>query len=326
MYVDKPLSGIKAVQTLSRLNRAHPRKHDTCVLDFVNDADDIQKSFDPFYRTTILSRETDPNKLHDLQADLDAYQVYDAESVARLVALYLDGAGRDTLDPILDGCVATYIRDLDEDQQVDFKGKAKAFTRAYGFLAAILPFTNAAWERLSIFLTFLVPKLPAPEETDLSKGVLEAVDMDSYRVEARATMAIALADADTEIEPVPTSTGGRAPEPEIDHLSTIIRAFNEQFGAVEWKDGDKIRQVIAAEIPAKVAADSAYQNAMRNSDRQNARIEHDRALQRVILELLSDHTELFKQFSDNPGFKKWLGDTTFGVTYRHDATKPNPAQ
>ena len=140
--------------------------------------------------------------------------------------------------------------------------------------------------------------------------------MDSYRVEARATMAIALADAgrrDRARSP-PTPAAG-PPEPELDRLSNILRAFNEQFGNVEWKDGDKIRQVIAEEIPAKVAADTAYQNAMKNSDKQNARIEHDRALQRVILDLLSDHTELFKQFSDNPSFKKWLGDTIFAETY-----------
>jgi len=316
MYVDKPLSGIKAVQTLSRLNRAHPKKHDTFVLDFLNDSDDIQRSFEPYYRTTILSRETDPNKLHDLKADLDAYQVYDDDSVNRLVTLYLGGADRDKLEPILEACVATYTADMKEDQQVDFKGKAKAFTRTYGFLAAVLPFTNASWERLSIFLNFLIPKLPAPTEDDLSKGVLDAIDMDSYRVEARSTMAIVLGDKDKEIGPVPTTGGGKAPETELEHLSTILRTFNEQFGNVDWKDADKIRQVISEEIPAKVAADTAYQNAMKNSDRQNARIEHDRALQRVILELLSDHTELFKQFSDNPGFKKWLGDATFGATYR----------
>ncbi len=213
-----------------------------------------------------------------------------------MVELYLAGADRDKLDPILDACVAVYIDDLDEDGQVDFKGKAKAFTRTYGFLASILPYTNAGWEKLSIFLNFLMPKLPAPKEEDLSKGILESIDMDSYRVEASATMAIALADEDAEIEPVPTAAGGNAPEPELDRLSNILRTFNELFGNIEWKDGDKIRQVIAEEIPAKVAADNAYQNAMKNSDKQNARIEHDRALQRVILELLSDHTELFKQF------------------------------
>ena len=104
MYVDKPLSGIKAVQTLSRLNRAHPQKHDVMVLDFMNDTDTIQKAFEPYYRTTLLSEETDPNKLHDLKADLDAYQVYDEQQVDDFVELYLGGADRDQLDPILDAC------------------------------------------------------------------------------------------------------------------------------------------------------------------------------------------------------------------------------
>src|SRR4029453_7949437 len=112
MYVDKPLSGIKAVQTLSRLNRAHPLKHDVFVLDFQNDADTIQAAFADYYRTTILSEETDPNKLHDLKAALDGHQVYSQEQVDQLVALYLDGADRDKLDPILDLCVATYITHL----------------------------------------------------------------------------------------------------------------------------------------------------------------------------------------------------------------------
>ncbi len=315
MYVDRPLSGIKAVQTLSRLNRAHPKKHDTFVLDFVNDSDTIQQAFEPYYRTTILSRETDPNRLHDLKADLDGYQVYGPNEVDVIVERYLSGADRDHLDPILDACVAVYIGSLDEDGQVDFKGKAKAFVRTYGFLASILPYSFAEWEKLSIFLNFLIPKLPAPMEEDLSKGILESIDMDSYRVEVRSAMSIALADTDAEIEPLPTSGGGRMPEPEIDQLSNILRVFNEQFGNIDWKDEDKIKEVITVEIPARVAADTAYQNAIQNSDRQNARIEHDKALERVIVQLLSDHAELFKQFSDNPAFRKWLTDTNFISTY-----------
>ncbi|GAB0148826.1 type I restriction endonuclease subunit R [Marichromatium sp. PS1] len=321
MYVDKALSSIKAVQTLSRLNRAHPQKHDTFVLDFYNDSETIQKSFEPYYRTTILSDETDPNKLHDLKSELDGYQVYSQVQIDDLVGLYLNGSDRDKLDPILDACVATYNADLDEDGQVDFKGKAKAFVRTYGFLSSILAYSNADWEKLSIFLNVLIPKLPAPKEEDLSRGILEAIDMDSYRVEVKTSLKIGLPDQDAEIGPVPTSGGGRKPEPELDQLSNIIKAFNDQFGNIEWKDGDKIRKVIAEEIPAKVAADAAYQNAMKNNDKKTARIEHDAALQRVMIDLLSDHTELFKQFSDNPSFKKWLGDTIFGVTYQQQANK-----
>ena len=315
MYVDKQLAGIKAVQTLSRLNRARPQKTDTFVLDFLNDADTIALAFADYYRTTILSEETDPNKLHDLKATLDGCQVYAWSQVEQLAELFLGGADRDKLDPLLDACVAVYNSDLDEDGQVDFKGKAKAFVRTYQFLASILPYTNADWEKLSIFLNFLIPKLPAPKEDDLSKGILETIDMDSYRVEVKEALKIALPDEDSEIGPVPTSGGGRMPEPEIDRLSNIIKAFNDQFGNIDWKDVDRIRQVISEEIPAKVAADKAYQNAMRNSDKAAARLEHDRALQKVVIGMLADHTELFKQFSDNPSFKKWLSDTIFGVTY-----------
>ncbi|MCA9469396.1 MAG: type I restriction endonuclease subunit R, partial [Nitrospira sp.] len=315
MYVDKMLSGIKAVQTLSRLNRAHPQKHDVFVLDFMNDVDTIQKAFAPYYRTTILAEETDPNKLHDLKATLDGYQIYTVTQIEELVRLYIGGADRDQLDPILDACVAVYKEQLDEDGQVDFKGKSKAFTRTYGFLAQILPYTSTEWEKLSIFLNFLVPKLPAPVEEDLSKGILEAIDMDSYRVEKQAAMQIQLPDADAEIEPVPTAGGGRKPEPELDRLSNIIKTFNDQFGNIRWSDADRVHKLITEDIPNRVAADTAYQNAKKHSDKQNARIEHDKALARVMTAVLKDDTELFKQFMDNESFKRWMTDTIFGLTY-----------
>jgi type I restriction enzyme, R subunit len=316
MYVDKPLSGVKAVQTLSRLNRAHPKKHDVFVLDFQNDVDTIEAAFADYYRTTILSEETDPNKLHDLKADIESYEVYDATQVDQFVELYLSEADREQLDIILDACVATYVESLDEDGQVDFKGKAKAFVRTYGFLAAILPYTNAEWEKLSIFLNFLIPKLPAPKEEDLSKGLLETIDMDSYRAEKSAAMKIQLPDEDREIGPVPTSGGGAMPEPELDRLSNIVKAFNEMFGNIPWADEDRIRRLVSEEIPDKVAADEAYRNAQANSDKQNARIEHDAALGRVMNSLIKDDTELFKQFSDNESFRRWLLETVFAITYK----------
>ncbi len=315
MYVDKVLSGIKAVQTLSRLNRAHPQKHDVFVLDFQNDPEMIKEAFADYYRTTILSEETDPNKLHDLKASLDGFQVYTSEQIDDLVGRYLVGDARDRLDPILDECVEVYRAQLDEDGQVDFKGKAKAFTRTYAFLASILPYTKAEWEKLSIFLNFLTPKLPAPVEEDLSKGILEAIDMDSYRAEKRAALRILLPDQDAEIGPVPMTGGGHKPEPELDRLSSILKSFNDQFGNIPWSDEDRIHRLITQDIPSRVSADTAYQNAQRNSDKQNARIEHDKALARVMNAVLKDDTELFKQFVDNESFRAWLTNTIFGLTY-----------
>lgn len=312
MYVDKALSGIKAVQTLSRLNRAHPQKHDVFVLDFMNNSETITQAFSDYYRTTILSDKTDPNKLHDLQLALDEHQVYSPEQIDVFVALYLAGAEREKLDPILDFCVATYKERLDEDGQVDFKGKAKAFTRTYNFLASILPYTNAGWEKLSILLNFLVPKLPAPKEEDLAKGILESIDMDSYRVEKKAAMKVLLPNENAEIEPVPVAGGGRKVEPELDRLSNILKSFNEQFGTL-FTDADRIMKRIQEDIAPKVAADGPYRNAKQNTP-NTARIELDAALMRVIGPLLRDDTEFYKQFVQNESFRRFVTDMVQDLT------------
>jgi type I restriction enzyme R subunit len=312
MYVDKQLSGIKAVQTLSRLNRARPQKYDVFVLDFMNNSETITLAFADYYRTTILSEETDPNKLHDLKAALDGQQVYAPEQVDIFVTLYLDGAERDKLDPILDACVEIYKTQLDENGQVDFKGKAKAFTRTYNFLASILPYNNSGWEKLSIFLNFLIPKLPAPKEEDLAKGILETIDMDSYRAEKKSAMKITLADADAEIEPAPPGGGGWKSGPELDRLSNILKTFNEQFGTL-FKDSDRIVRRITEDIAPKVALDQPYQNAKKNTPNA-ARIELDAALMRVVGPLLNDDTEFYKQFVQNESFKRFVTDMVANLT------------
>lgn len=312
MYVDKPLSGIKAVQTLSRLNRAHPQKHDCFVLDFQNNSEAITFAFQDYYRTTLLAEETDPNKLHDLKASLDGAQVYSPEQVKKIVELFLGGADRDKLDPILDACVTVYTRTLDEDQQVQFKGKAKTFCRTYDFLASVMSYSNPEWEKLSILLNLLTPKLPAPKEEDLAKGILEAIDMDSYRVEKKAAMKIALADQDAEIDPVPTDGGGGKAEPELDRLSNILKTFNDQFGTL-FTDADHVAKRIRDDIAPKVAADKAYQNAKENTP-HTARMAHDQALGKVMQLLLKDDTQVYKQFVENDSFRRFVGDMVYAIT------------
>lgn len=316
MYVDKPLYDIAAVQTLSRLNRSCPGKDEVYILDFANKSSVIEKAFAKYYRTTILSGETDPNKLYDLISLMEGYQVYSAEVVNKVVELFLSGAERDRLDPIIDPCVFTYM-ELELDDQIKFKSAAKAFVRTYGFLGAILPYGNVEWEKLSIFLNLLIMKLPAPRTDDLSEGILAAIDLDSYRNEAQEAIAIKLEDTDAVIEPVPTGNIGHIIEPEMDQLSRIISDFNDMFGNINWHDEDNVRRQLL-EIPAMVSKDKKYQNAMKNSDEQEARTESERALQKVIFAIMADNMELFKQFQDNPSFKKWLSNLVFNLTYNKE--------
>ena len=313
MYVDKTLSGIKAVQTLSRLNRAHPKKSDTFVLDFMNSTDVIQESFADYYQTTILSDETDPNKLHDLKAGLDQPEVYSQEEIDPFVQKYLNGEDRATLDPLLDSCVERYV-ELEEDQQVRFKGSAKSFTRLYAFLSQILPYSNVSWEKLSIFLNVLIPKLPAPEEQDLSLGILESVDMESYRAEKQATEKISLADEDAEIDPIQAERSGGIQEPLMEHLSLILDEFNKTWGN-SFSDPAQVAELIKG-MPEKVNNDTAYRNAKMHSDRQNAQVEHNAALRKQITAALRCNTELYKKYTEDPDFQQWLNTQIFSETYR----------
>ena len=315
MYVDKHLSGIRAVQTLSRLNRFHPKKSDTFVLDFMNTTEVIQESFGDYYRTTILSDETDPDKLHDLKGGLDQAQIYSQEEIDDLVQKCLAGEERSTFEPVLGQCTERFVK-LTEDEQVRFKGSAKSFVRLYGFLSQILPYTNAGWEKLSIFLNFLIPKLPAPEEQDLSLGILEAVDMETYRTEKQATVQIALEDKDAEIEPIQAERGGGVQEPLLELLSLILDEFNKTWGN-SFSNPDHVSEIIK-DMPDRVNEDEAYQNAKMNSDRQNARIEHDAALKRQVTAMLRDNTELYRKYTEDQAFQDDLNGMIFKLTYKPD--------
>ncbi len=313
MYVDKTFGGIKAVQTLSRLNRAAPNKDSVFVLDFMNNPDAIKAAFEDYYQTTILSEETDPDKLHDLRGTLDQYQIYSWEQIDEFAEAFLNDTDRSKLDPRLDTCVEEYKK-LDEDGQVEFKSSAKAFTRLYAFLSQVLPYGNAKWEKLSIFLNFLVNKLPAPIEEDLSRGVLEAVDMDSYRMERKAAQSISLAEEDAEIDSVLPGTGGGTHEPEMDRLSNIINEFNKTWGG-KFSDPSRVSEVLNR-MPEQVLEDQQYQNARKNSGRQNAQIELDSALRRLVTSMVRCQTELYKAYTEDGEFREWLNEEMFRTTYQ----------
>ncbi|XJZ27669.1 type I restriction endonuclease subunit R [Bacillota bacterium Lsc_1132] len=329
MYVDKKLADIKAVQTLSRLNRCYNGKNDTFILDFANNPEDIKKAFERYYKTTILSGETDANKLNDLIDEMEPLQVYTKQQVDTFVELYLNNAEREKLDPILDTCVENY-KGLEMEEQILFKSSAKTFVRTYNFLSAILPYGSVEWEKLSIFLNLLVNKLPRPNNgEDLSEGILESVDLESYRVVAQETMSISLADENSEIDPIPVSTDVGIPVPELDTLTHILETFHDIWGDCDWTDEDRIRRQVA-DLPDIVSRDEAYQNAMKYSDAQNARDESDRATIEAIMNTISTGMELYEAFEsdkrnkNNQSFKKWLLDMVFNATYKPGTHKDHP--
>lgn len=162
----------------------------------------------------------------------------------------------------MDACAAVY-KQLQLDDQIQFKSAAKSFVRTYGFLGAILPYGNVEWEKLSIFLNLLIPKLPTPGGDDISQDILQTIDLSSYRNEAQEAMAIKLEDADAEIAPVPAGKISYFVDPDMDLLSRIIMDFNDMFGNIDWKDADNVQRQILA-IPGMVSKDKKYQNAMKN--------------------------------------------------------------
>ena len=330
MYVDKGLADIKAVQTLSRLNRCHADKNEVFILDFVNDSETIKTAFDRYYKTTVLSGETDANKLNDLIDVMEPMEVYQQEEVDQVVEDYLDGADRTKIDPTLDIGVDRYKK-LDMDDQIEFKSSAKNFVRTYNFLSSILPYGSQQWERLSIYLTFLVSKLPRPDSDDNTEEILEDVELESYRLVANETMSIRLEDEDSEIAPVPVGTSVGIPVPEMDKLSNILATFHDIWGNCDWTDEDRIKKQVA-ELPDIVAQDEAYQNAMKYSDAQNARDESDRATKEAIFKSITSGMELYTAFQDdmrnknNQSFQKWLLDFVFMMTYHPEGDASDTIQ
>jgi type I restriction enzyme R subunit len=317
MYVDKPLADIKAVQTLSRLNRSYPGKKDTgvFVLDFANDAGVIKKAFDRYYRTTMLSGETDPQKLNTLIDSMEALQVYTKDQVETFVSLYLGGADRSLLEPILKACKDRYLA-LEVEEQILFKSNAKNFVRTYNFLATILPYGSQEWEKLSIFLNLLKEILPAPHGDDYTAGLVESVDLENYRSVAQETMSIALANENAIIDPIPVPTDVGITVPDLENLSKILEEFNKVCGGlgIKWTN-DKAAQKQLLDLPETVKASVSYQDAMENSDVQNSRIESDKATRKAIQGNSATGIEFYKAITDHPEFFKFVTDYVFSSTY-----------
>ena len=311
MYVDRVLTDVKAVQTLSRLNRCHPKKRDTFVLDFANDAESIKNSFQRFYKTTILSKETDPNRLNDLIQEIESANIYSEEDIFILNEKYWTGASREEIDPIINNSVERF-KELDENIQIRCKSSIKSFLRTYPFLAAVLPFKSVEWEKLNTYFSLLIHKLPVLRGEDFTEGLIEAIDFDQYRIVKGEEQKIELENSDAEIEPTPVGTPKGKAELNMARLSEIL----DEFNGINWLDKEKAKQQLE-ELPVRLQADEAFVNAARNSDKETAQQQCNMSLMMIIARMLNENTEFCRNYLDNPDFMNFINQRVFNAAYEN---------
>ena len=306
MYVDKPLAGVRAVQTLSRLNRKRPMKEETFVLDFVNTSEEIEAAFQPFYKTTLLSRETDPNKLNDLLSEIEQYGLYIHDEVETLNTLYWTGAQREAIDPLLDTMKERFVA-LDDENKVACKSAIKAYVRTYDFLSTVMPEGSIDWEKKQTVLSLLLPKLPTLGVDDLTKGLIESVDFDAYRLQKQEERNIQLQNVDVEIEPVPTSSLSGVREVDMEYLSVIESEFNELFGNIDWQDSELVRKQVD-EVTERVKNNDDVRNAMLRNDEATANQNCDESTQAEMTQMTQIQTELMQYYFTNQDFQQRLNE------------------
>lgn len=312
MYVDKKLTGVLCVQALSRLNRSAPklgkRTEDLFVLDFFNSVDDIEASFDPFYTSTTLSEATDVNVLHELKDEMDDTGVYEWHEVEDFVKRYWDGEDAQNLSPIVDTAANRFNveLELEDNDKIDFKVKAKQFVKVYGQMASIMPYEIVVWEKLFWFLKFLIPKLIVRDpNSDALDELLNSVDLSSYGLQrVKLNYGIGLNSDETELDPQnPNPRGGHGGDEERDPLDEIIRNFNERWfqGWSATPEEQKIKFInIAESIKQHPDFEAKYKD---NPDPHNRELAFEKMLKEVMLARRKDELELYKLFANDPAFK-----------------------
>lgn len=310
MYVDKVLTDVKAVQTLSRLNRCHPKKRDTFVLDFANDAEDIQQSFQRFYKTTILSRETDPNKLNDMITEIEETNIYTTEEVQELNEKYWSGVSRELLDPIVNKAVERFCK-LDDKKKILCKSSIRGFLRTYPFIAAVMPFKSTEWEMLETYYSLLIHKLPKITGEDLAEGLIDAIDFDSYRLIKGEEKKIELENKETEIDPIPVGTPQGPREPEMMKLSDIL----DEWNSINWINKEKAKQQLE-ELPTRLQADEAFINAAKNSNKETAMMQGAASIMGIVIQMLSENSEFCRNYLDNPDFMNFINQRVMDSVFK----------
>lgn len=304
MYVDKKLGGVNAVQTLSRLNRIADGKADIFVLDFVNSVDDIKDSFQDYYTTTVLSEATDPNLLHDLQRDVLQFKLFADNEVRDFVEKYFEGKTPDVLNSLLDAVVLRFKNFLDTEK-IEFKTKAQDYIKKYGFISQIITFQDTGLEELFIYLKFLIRKLPTKSDP-LPYEILDAVNMDSYKIDKKAETRIKLDNEEGLIDPMGLGSSFKVEE-EIDPLSKIIKDINDRFGT-SFNTTDK---VILNTLSKKMMENNSLKGSIQSNSRDAAKIKFDTIFQTELVSMLNSHFDLYKKLDANPELKSYVNDKIF---------------
>jgi type I restriction enzyme R subunit len=245
-----------------------------------------------------------------LQDALDNAQVYTREQVYDFSDKILANVSLEQLHGILNEVANNFKNDLNEEEKEAFRPKVKTYVRLYIFLSQIVAFENPYLERLYIFLNHLQNKLGGETSTDLAKGILDNIDMDSYRLTLQATRNIVLEQGE-DLKPIPTEMRGGANEPELDKLSNIIDSFNQRYGT-QFEDTDKVRRVFDSLLTDMSKSDELI-NSIKYSDDQNARITNDKILQQEFLKHITTNFDLYKLFSDNREFQEDLSSKMYGL-------------
>ncbi len=306
MYVDKKLGGVNAVQTLSRLNRTHPDKHGTMVLDFANEPDEIQKAFELYYETTLLSEETDPNLLYEVQGrllDFGVFAAADIDTFAR--AYFAPKATQDRLYAALETARQRFAELVDEEGR-DFLGQLTDYTRLYAFLSQVLTFADTDLEKLHQFARHLRRLLSVGREA-LPLEVQQNIDMESFRIQRTSRGRIALERQVRPLEPAGSKPGGGAGGEQLEALSRIIEALNERFGL---NLGDEHR-VTLEQIRSALDQDAGLNASARVNTRENVRLTFDPKVEDKIQEIVETNFDLYKRITDDPDFGQTLKDFLF---------------
>ena len=306
MYVDKKLGGVNAVQTLSRLNRTHPGKQGTMVLDFANEADEIKKAFEPYYETTLLSEETDPNLLYEVQGRLLDFGVFAADDVGSFARVYFDAkTTQDRLYATLEPARLRFA-ELDPDEGGDFRGQLTDYVRLYSFLSQVITFADSDLEKLYVFARHLRRLLPADSEA-LPREVQQNIDMESFRIQRTSRGRIALERQAWPLDPAGSKPRGDAAAEELETLSRIIEALNERFGLNLGPE----HRVTLESIRSALDADAGLDASARVNTRENVRLTFDPKVEDKIQEIVETNFDLYKRITDDPDFGRALKNFLF---------------